>query len=857
MNSAERTATEDLNEDHRLPRTVWPRHYALQLTPDLEQHTFTGSTSISVEVTEPVRSILIHAVDLEVSSASVVVNGETVAAGIKPFGGVEMIELTFDDAVPAGEAELRFTFTGELNDQLRGFYRSTMTIGEGEDRSDHTIAVTQFEATHARRAFPCFDEPEFKATFGVTLDVPEGLMAVSNAAEVTRETSGGRTRITFADTVRMSTYLVAFVVGPLEATEPRLISGGDGTVALRIVHPPGMGHLTAFALGVAEAAIGFFEEYYAIPYPGDKIDLVAVPDFAFGAMENLGCITFREVLLLIDPERATKAELQRAADVINHELAHMWFGDLVTMTWWNGIWLNEAFATFMEVSASDAFRPEWDVWTNFGLARAAAFDTDALHSTRPIEYPVETAADSEGMFDILTYEKGCSVVRMLEQYLGAETFRNGIRDYLRDNAWGNTETTDLWDSLEAASGEPVRRIMDSWIFQGGHPQILAGRDGDRLHLDQRRAVLTASGAEAGESDEPRAWSVPLVIDAHLSDGTRDTLNVLLEEPTSIDLPSGTGAIQTNAGGNGFYRSSAPQAERLLLAGSDLPPLERFVLLDDAAFGLLSGEMTAGELRELVETVAARESNPPIWQRIASIAAQLVRLTRGEERERNRDWAVDLALANRSRFPEGRAASGDEAEVISHLLHLSAVTADDTRAQDVARSLLGENLRPADGVDPTLAAGAFAAVAACATPAEHALIVSTWRNPSDPQEEQRALSGLVATGDPDLFMDSVALAMNDVRAQDAPYMLRQALVNLDLGPLAWDAIEENWEHYATRFPTSALPRMLSGVRGFTDRQLASRVRVFLARHPLETGQQQVDQHLEWMDASVDAAERLSS
>ncbi len=844
-------------EDHRLGRNVWPLHYTLELTPDLKQHMFAGTAAISVDLLEPADSIRIHAVDLAFSEASVVVEGDTWPARVHHLDEVEMIDLVLEQVVPAGPAELRFSFTGELNDQLRGFYRSTMVLGDGNERSEHTIAVTQFEATHARRAFPCFDEPEFKATFGVTLNVPSDLMAVSNAAELSREVSGGSARITFADTVKMSTYLVAFVIGPLEATEPRLSRSGDAHQPLRIVHPPGMGHLSEFALDVAEAAIGFFEEYYAIPYPGDKIDLVAVPAFAFGAMENFGCITFREVLLLIDRDRSTKAELQRAADVINHELAHMWFGDLVTMKWWNGIWLNEAFATFMEVSASDAFRPDWDVWTNFGLARAAAFDTDALMSTRAIEYPVLTAADSEGMFDILTYEKGCSVVRMLEQYLGAETFRRGIRDYLRDNSWGNTETTDLWDALEAASGEPVRRIMDSWIFQGGHPEIVAVREGDRLKLEQRRALLGAQEpSPGGGPTEAPIWSIPLVIDAHSDSGDKQTLNVLLEGPTTVDLPGGTAAVQTNAGGNGFYRSAPAQPERLLLAAADLPALERFVLLDDAAFGLFSGGVTAEELTELVEAVASRESSPPIWQRIASIAAQLVRLTSDDRRQSNRDWAVDLAIANRSRFPGGTEASGDDAEVISHLLHLTAITGADSQAREVARSLLNAELRPAQGVDPTLAAGAFAAVAASATPDEHARIVATWRNPADPQEEQRALSGLVATGDTDLFTEALRLAGEEVRAQDAPYMLRQALLNPDLGPLAWETIEANWDRYCERFPTSALPRMLSGIRGFTDPDLAERVRSFVSAHPVETGQQQVDQHLEWMQASVTAAERLS-
>ena len=480
---------------------------------------------------------------------------------------------------------------------------------------EHTIAVTQFESTHARRAFPCFDEPAMKAVFAVTVVADASLFVVSNGAEVDRdELPDGRARVRFADTISMSTYLVALVVGPLEATEPRLVEGRDGPIPLRVVHPPGNAHLTGFALDVADAALRFFEDYYDLAYPGDKVDLVAVPDFAFGAMENLGCITFREVLLLVDTEAATQPELQRIADVIDHELAHMWFGDLVTMSWWNGIWLNEAFATFMEVMATDSFRPDWDVWTTFGLARAAAFDTDTLRSTRPIEYEVVTAADAEGMFDILTYEKGASVVRMLEQYLGAEAFRDGIRAYLRQHAYGNTETTDLWDALEASTGEPVRRIMDAWILRGGHPVVRVDRSESGAVLSQRRSSYLGDGDPA---DDP--WPIPMLIDASTSGERSGTASPVLFDTAerAVDLDGAAGFVQANVAGTGFYRVELDASLRAPLAddvGAD--PLERFVLLDDAVASLLAGRMTAIELAELIERAATDEHDPSVWRRIA-------------------------------------------------------------------------------------------------------------------------------------------------------------------------------------------------------------------------------------------------
>ena len=309
--------------------------------------------------------------------------------------------------------------------------------------------------------------------------------------------------------MKMSTYLVAFVVGKLETTETVDVDG----VPLRVVCTPGKLPLAEFALEVGAFALRFFTEYFNIPYPGDKVDLVAIPDFAAGAMENLGCITFRDTALLIDKDEAARAELERVADVIAHELAHMWFGDLVTMGWWEGIWLNEAFATFMETLCVDAFRPSWDRWIGFAPSREAALAVDALHLTRPIEYPVGPPKEAEGMFDVLTYEKGCGVLRMLEQHIGAEVFRDGVRTYLKAHAYGNTVTSDLWDALEDASGAPVRDVMDTFILQGGHP--LVSLHGDTLSQQPFALGPVPAGATSSIGKE---WRVPVAVRALPADG---------------------------------------------------------------------------------------------------------------------------------------------------------------------------------------------------------------------------------------------------------------------------------------------------------------------------------------------------
>ncbi|HEX9968923.1 MAG TPA: M1 family metallopeptidase, partial [Acidimicrobiales bacterium] len=447
---------------YRLPRDVEPTRYELTLTPDLSAFTFAGEERVHVTVHTEVGSIVLNALELDIHTAELVdPAGNSIDASVAYDVEEERAVLTLDRPAAPGEWWLRLTFTGVISESLRGWYRSSFTDDAGETR---VIATTQFEATDARRAFPCWDEPDRKAVFSVTLIVDDGLLAVSNGPVVEDEDLGnGKRQVRFGDTMPMSTYLVALVVGPLVATSAVDV---DGT-PVRVVCVPGKDHLAEFSLEVAAHSLRYFTRYFDIPYPAEKLDLVALPDFAMGAMENLGAVTFRESLLLIDPAAASRVELERLADVVAHEVAHMWFGDLVTMKWWNGIWLNEAFATFMELLCVDDFRPDWQRWVSFGLTRGGALNTDALASTRPIEFPVSRPSEAEEMFDVLTYQKGAAVLRMLERYLGADEFRSGIRRYLKAHEYGNAETTDLWDAIEDATGEPVRRIMDSWIFQGG------------------------------------------------------------------------------------------------------------------------------------------------------------------------------------------------------------------------------------------------------------------------------------------------------------------------------------------------------------------------------------------------------
>ena len=391
------TAIDNSRADFRLPTSSLPRRYELRLAPNLDEARFDGEEQIEIEVLEETSEIVLNALDLEIASASLRRGwtndgalGDEIALRPQLDEEREMVVLAASSPIAPGNYALHCVFSGILNDKLCGFYRSRFVDDDGVDR---TLATTQFEETDARRAFPCYDEPAMKAVFSVTLDVAGGLFAVSNGPEISSEDLGGGVRrVRFGDTISMSTYLVAFIVGQLEATDPIDVDG----VALRVVHVPGKAHLTEAALDCGAHALRFYTGYFGIPYPAEKLDLVAIPDFAAGAMENLGCVTFREAILLAEKDNTSRAELERLAEVVEHEIAHMWFGDLVTMRWWNGIWLNEAFATFMALCCQDDYRPEWETFVGFSRDKAGGARDRCAARDAPNRVPRQPPRRSRG-----------------------------------------------------------------------------------------------------------------------------------------------------------------------------------------------------------------------------------------------------------------------------------------------------------------------------------------------------------------------------------------------------------------------------------------------------------------------------
>lgn len=860
---------------YRLTEAVCPQRYDIHLKPNLDEDSFnfTGTAIISLVVKDEQQSLILNAAELTVHSAVLTMSegkdSHLTASKIEIDGELERVVLTFASPLAAGSYKLNLTFSGQINDKLRGFYRSAQTLASGEKRY---MALTQFEATDARRAFPCFDEPQFKAVFALTLTVKEDLTAISNTPVLNETIANGLKTVTFKETMKMSTYIVAFLVGHFDAS--RVVMVDD--VPMRIYAPLGKGNLTEFALEIGASALAFFNRYYGISYPGEKMDMIAVPDFAFGAMENLGAVIYRENALLIDPAGASHAELERVADVVAHELAHMWFGNLTTMKWWNGIWLNEAFATFMQLVAVDNFRPQWRRWETFGVSRAAAFATDGLTATRKIEYPVVKPEEANGMFDVLTYEKGASVLRMLEQYVGAEKFKEGVNGYLRKHKFGNTETHDLWQALAESTQEPVQEIMDSWIFQEGYPLIEVALTADNrgLRLRQKR-FFYLNDANSNGSDT--CFQVPLLLRISTAKGIIERRHLLSDKEETIKCDSPVEAVLINAGGHGFYRVNYEAAllEKLQSAisasfktevetshgskkeepakapiGLALSALERFNLVNDMFALTVNGSLPLNRFLSFIKLFQL-ESDKNVWSVIVSALNYIDRVF-PERASQLATLTTELLTPTFACL--GYTADEGESEQIKQLRGLALTTLGTLGAkqdvQEKAAELYESHKRGKSALDAEVLSAVVNILAHTGGEERYKEFEEGFKSGRSPQEQERFMNALALFQDSTLLERTLKKTLTGaVRSQNAPYLVRNVMLNTRGREVGWNFVKQNWKQIREIFPSLIITRLVEGVTGLVDEKLAAEVEVFFAEHPVQEGQKTVNQHLEKLKVAL--------
>ncbi|MBI4460532.1 MAG: M1 family metallopeptidase, partial [Acidobacteria bacterium] len=642
---------------YRLPADVEPLHYDLSLRPDFTNFTFSGTETVLIQVRKPVSKLVLHCLDLKLKSAAIRQgrSGDLLEAkSISLDEKMETAILDFGRRLKRGEAELFLEWAGELNDKMHGFYRTSYYV-DGEKRWG---AATQFEATDARRAFPCWDEPAAKATFSAALTVPEHLRALSNMpVQQESKAEPGFKTVRFDKTPRMSTYLLAFVVAELESLEAKDSRG----VPIRVWTSPGKKEQGRFGLEQACHTLAYFADWFRIPYAFPKLDMVALPDFAAGAMENWGLVTYRETALLVDPQNSSEAARQRVAEVVDHELAHQWFGNYTTMGWWTDLWLNEGFASYMGPKATDHRFPAWNTWTQYVADDfLAALHEDSLKNSHAVEVPVKNPHEIREVFDAISYSKGSVVNRMVEHYLGEENFRKGLHSYLSSYAYGNAATDDLWTALEKTAGKPVRTMMARYTRQPGYPVLIVRQKtaNGKLKLTLEQERFLADGSRDASS---KPWQIPVGVLRGRSvqpayeymKGRQHKLEVALTDGDWVKL---------NPGQSGFYRVAYPAElwERLaeaMRAGA-LPPVDRLGLLDDAFALARAGYLKTSTSLRFLEAFQS-ETDFSVWTAIAGVLASLDNLLakeRFQEKLRRRAKEFFRAIAQEKGW-EKRASDG--------------------------------------------------------------------------------------------------------------------------------------------------------------------------------------------------------
>lgn len=604
----------------RLPAGVTPTHYTLWFAPDLEKETFRGRETIAVTLAAPATSITLHAAEISFGEVTVTDEGGAQQARVTLDDTAETATFTVPRAVRKGPAAIHVAFTGMLNDKLRGFYLSRA--------NGRKYAVSQMEATDARRAFPSFDEPAFKATFEISLMIDAADTAISNGRQLS-DTPGpepGKHTLAFATTPKMSTYLVALLVGDFVCR-----AGGIPGTPIRVCATPDKLGLTAFALSAAEQQVAFFNEYFGIPYPYGKLDIVGIPDFAAGAMENAGAITFRERLLLADEATSSVGVRRAVASVVAHEIAHQWFGNLVTMAWWDDLWLNEGFATWMEGRTTRKLHPEWDTDSvDAAFTSRGAMGQDAFATTHPVVQHVATVEQASQAFDGITYGKGSAVISMLEDYVGETAWRNGVRSYIGKHAYGNAVTDDLWAEIEqAAPGKQFAAVAHDFTLQPGVPLIKASSacvDGStRVQLEQGEYTVDRP------DKTPLRWRVPV----NVRGGDGKAVRVLVDGKASVTLPGCDTLALVNAGQKGYFRTLyAPAQFKALRSGfAGLPVVDQMGLMLDTGALAAVGLQPESDSLDLAMQVPA-DAAPELWQMVAGSVGGLDDLFKGDAKRQD-------------------------------------------------------------------------------------------------------------------------------------------------------------------------------------------------------------------------------
>lgn len=790
-------------------------------------------SSDSLEVKEETSSISLNTLELDIHSTSISTGGREVssAPSVTYHEASQITTISFDQALPAGsKAQVTQVFTGYLNDKMAGFYRSSY---QDEDGSTKYLAVTQMEPTDARRAFPCFDEPALKAEYTITLIADKNHTCLSNMDQASEReidsnvTGGKRKAVTFNKTPLMSTYLLAFIIGELKVLETN-----NFRVPVRVFATPDKNiEHGRFSLELAARTLDFYEKTFDSTFPLPKMDMVAIPDFSAGAMENWGLVTYRVVDLLFDEKTSGASTKQRVAEVVQHELAHQWFGNLVTMDFWDGLWLNEGFATWMSWYSCNRFYPEWKIWQSYVTNDLqSALSLDSLRSSHPIEVPVKRADEVNQIFDAISYAKGSCVLRMISRYLGEETFMEGIRRYLKKHAYGNTETGDLWAALADASGKPVEEVMTVWTKNVGYPVVTVteNEDSKSIHVKQNRFLRTAD-----VKPEEDKTLYPVFLSLRTKSGVDDALT-LSERERDIEIPDDD-FFKLNADQSGIYRTSyTPERLRKLgQAAKDglLSVEDRAGMIADAGALASSGyQKTSGVLSLLKSFDDEKEF--VVWSELLTrIAAIRSAWVFEDARIRGALKKFQLNLVREKAHAKGWSFAPNEDHIQAQfkaLLFGSAGLSGDPKIIDAAQAMFREFAAgDKTAIHPNIRASVYAIVLRNGGEKEYDVILNEYRTAKIADERNTALRSLGRVKEAKLIQRTLSLPLSDeVKGQDV-YLPISGLRNEPEGIEAlWIWLKGNWEPIKAKCPPGLT--MLSSMvqictSGFTQRRQLEEVK----------------------------------
>jgi aminopeptidase N len=841
----------------RLFAQFQPENYKLEIEADKSNKSFSGTVRITgKKVGRPSKRITLHQAGLTITAARVVKHDkhgedELTVARINTHGTFDELRLHFNEMIYPGRYFIELSFSGLISQQMNGIYLSTFDH-QGKTKQ---LVATQFESHYAREAFPCIDEPEAKATFDLTLITDTNEVVVANTPIVEEDKRNGKLITTFDTTPKMSTYLLAFVHGELGFTQART---KDGTLVSVYATPDNKAH-TAFALDCAVKTLEFYNDYFDVPYPLDKCDFIALPDFASGAMENWGCITFREQALLVDPKNTSLHLKQYVANVIAHELTHQWFGNLVTMRWWTDLWLNESFASWMSYLAVDHLFPDWHVWTQFIYdEQGLALKQDALEHTHPIEVEVNHPDEIRTIFDAISYEKGASVILMLHDYLGPEVFRDGMRLYLKRHAYSNTDTVDLWAALEEVSKLPVASFMGQWTSLSGYPLVHANLSGDTPTIKQERFYLNP-----GAKKDKSVWPIPLRPSHGIELHTFDRPEIALE-PAHI-----TDRTVFNHDRTSFFRVIYDQPHRALLAqgieSGHINELDRLGIIEDSFEAAKAGYESTVSTLELMQAYS-NETSSVVWDVIAS-AIGSIRLVM-EDDELRPDLKRYVRKLTTQQFDR---LGWEEQKSDSHFDKLLRPTILGLASYGENPEVVDEALRRFDAmskpedVHPDIRGVIYGTVARNGGKTEFDKMMAL-HNQSTNSEERVTLSGsLTGFQQPKLIQLALSrISSKDVRPQDSAYWIAYSFSNRFARQATWEWMKDNWDWLITNLGTdlSFFRMPVYAGRVFSDREFIPEFKDFFMQHmspaferPVKQGIETIEWQAAWKERDQNAIKKF--